>query len=269
MEKITEENIKLALERSGYLLENEVLEIFQGNDYWSEANHTHFIDPVENKFRELDVRASKNIFCGEAEKQDILVNVNFLVECINNSQPLAIFENIGDRDRPGMDWYYKMVNFEVDSREQIFLDIDYQIEEISKFEKYIAARQYCGFTKKGNSNNPIAWMALHPQDFHETLIKLVQFTKQLSIEIDHLWEGRMPSVARLEFMCPIIVLQGELIKISNKEELKIDQIKFHRLKFPFDSTIQKNIAIDIVTKDYLDAFLKERERDLYQIYNLA
>ena len=77
-----------AVEASGYLLEQQVADVFEALGYHVETNYA-FPDPHEDVSRELDVRALKREYYNPARHESVFVE--YLVECKNSSQPLVFF----------------------------------------------------------------------------------------------------------------------------------------------------------------------------------
>lgn len=268
MERISEEKMKEALTRSGYLLESRVLDFFSNNNYWAESSHRFFENKEDGKYRELDVLANKTLdwINVKNNEESLAFNVHFITECINNPVPLALFENKGDLEEPTTDWAFDFINGSPELKE---ISSIHWIHAIHAFEsqiiKELPSRQYCGFVKKKSKDDE--WMASHPEDFHNTLLKLVQFVKYKRIAINENWEGRQPTMCRLELLIPLIVLQGEMIEIKTTENLEVNPINYYRLKVPYESSYNKSISIDIVTESYLPEFLKRKNKGFELMFN--
>lgn len=64
---------------------------------------------------------------------------------------------------------------------------------------------------------------------------------------------------------PVIVIEGRLCEAtyaSDSDELKLENISHARLRWAENEGRQLNTIIDIVTSDYLDTFLDNREKEL-------
>lgn len=272
MEQINENEIVKAIERSGYLLENRILSKFMKRSFWSEANHAVFFKGDETKYREIDVIASKLIdSLSINEQESCSFFVHFIVECINNPQPLGLFENLADRDEPSSDWIYDILNGEEETREVLSLILpniiyDFELES----EGNLPSKQYCSFIKKKGDHKNDLWMAYHPDDFHKTLLKLAESVKYKVKEIQDRWTGIRPLMGRLDFFIPLIILQNDMIKILQKGEEKIEieiyRPKFHRLKTPYDESYNRNLSIDIVQEMYFDDYLDFKLNGLQKMF---
>jgi hypothetical protein len=89
--KITRPQIEDALQRSGYLLECRVENSLLARGYSVMVNGI-YPDPDTGKSREMDVAAGKLLeLKGKSDSLLGDVNANIIIECINNSQPIALF----------------------------------------------------------------------------------------------------------------------------------------------------------------------------------
>src|SRR6266478_5514344 len=91
-EKITRREMKTAIRRSGYLLEQRVSTLIRENGYHAESNAS-FRDPLTGKSREYDVSAVVAFDLLGRERKVDFVWFHILCECENNEQPLVFFEN--------------------------------------------------------------------------------------------------------------------------------------------------------------------------------
>ena len=69
---------------------------------------------------------------------------------------------------------------------------------------------------------------------------------------------------------PVIVVEGSLFEAtyaSGSDELKLENISHARLRWAGNEGRRLNTIIDIVTSDYLDAFLDNREKELNILMN--
>jgi hypothetical protein len=268
MQKISNVQIKETLSRSGYLLENRVLDVFLKNNYWVESNHRYFIDKDEEKFREIDVLALQPIAATEGNGFNISFYLHFFIECVNNPVPLALFKSYGDQEDITSDWAYQFQNGSTEIIEFCYHEFKYSI---SNFEDEIIsakpARQYCSFLEKKDRSTDNRWMAYHPDDFHKTLVKLSQFVKDKKKEAKERWEDVQPEFTRLEMFVPLIVLQGEIIEIVNQKDLELNPVMYYRLKTPYEKIYNKSISVDVVTEESLQEYLDKKINGLTKMFD--
>lgn len=97
MSEPTEDKIVRALEKSGYLFENDVATIIGNLGFHVETSWA-YPDPDEGKSREIDVRAVKRVHYDEENKTQVFVEL--LVECKDSSAPMVFLERLkNDRER--------------------------------------------------------------------------------------------------------------------------------------------------------------------------
>jgi hypothetical protein len=269
MNKISIEEMKDALMRSGYLLESRVLDFFFTEEFWAESNHRFFLGGDEDKYRELDVLASRYIDSIQikSKAESVSLFLHFITECVNNPVPLALFTNVGDREEPTTDWSYMFTNGSEVLVEAASIHWPHSIYTFApEIFSSIPSRQYCGFTeKKGNTKDK--WMASHPDDFHQTLLKLVQFNKYKKKEIRAEREGIQPESCRLDVFIPLIVLQGDIVIVEAQNALDVTPSQYYRLKVPYESGYNKSISIDIVTETYLPEYFKKKMSGLILMFD--
>lgn len=85
----SEEQIIAALERSGYLFEQEVADKLEQLDFHVETGWA-FQDPDQSKSREIDVRAIKRIFNDESKQLGVFIEL--LIECKASESPFVFLQ---------------------------------------------------------------------------------------------------------------------------------------------------------------------------------
>lgn len=272
MDTIKEDEIIEAVKRSGYLLENRILKSFLEFKFRAEANHIIFLDNSETNYREIDISATKTIKYFEIDEfLSLALYTHFMVECINNIQPLSLFENLGDTGEPAADWIYNLkINNEelIETISTIIPDIVHDYE--TKIIQPTPSKQYCSFTKKKGDHKNDQWMAEHPDKFHRTLLKLVECVKYKFKQINDRWEGVRPQIGRLDIFIPVIILQNGLNmiiqKIEPEAEIEMQEIKYHRLKTPYEDDYHQYVSIDVVSEKYFKEYLISKLEGLSIIF---
>lgn len=254
-----EEEIKDALKRSGYLLENRVLEKFINYNFNAESNY-YFLDSKTSKFREVDIFATKRVDAYSIDKTlPIELNISFVVECINAPFPLGLFENLGSDRGDNLGWTYHIINGDARLKESLSLSL-FSLLEKKESNKTLASRQYCGFRrKKSNQNKKGELMANHPEDFHNNLNKFIDALAFQQNEIKSLWEGRQPQILRLDILFPLIVLTDKIFLIKQNPNLTIEKKMHHRFMINKGSS---NFNIDIIQEEYIDSFLEYKLNEI-------
>lgn len=270
MDNITEDDIKQALVRSGYLLENRVLNFFLENNFAAESSHIFFLNKEDNSYREIDVIAKSflNSYDISGTDESVDLAIKFVVECINNPVPLVLFENKYDFDEPSADWATSILNGSENLLELCSTEWQYCINEYeSKIFQQLPSRQYCTFLKKKDRGKD-EWMANHPNDFHNTLNKLSLYTRHsLKADVDR-WNGIRPQRCRLNIVVPLIVLQGEMFEVKCSKDIELNPVEYYRLKTPYEQENNSNISIDIITEKFLQKYLNEKLSGIQQMFDL-
>ena len=268
-DRISNEELIKALKRSGYLLENRILQRFIDREFLAEANHNFSEESTPDKYREIDVLAH-TLLCSmnQPDYHSLSLFVHFAIECQNNPQPVVLFKNKGDRDEPASDWHYTIINGEQRQQETIGLMLPNIIDNYERASGIpLASRQYCSFQKKKNKQDPEPWMAFHADDSHKTITKLVDYTKHREKELKARWDRVRPSQARLDFIIPVMVFQGELLLAEEKSDLEVADIPHHRLKAPYGLPYKPMNSIDVVTEQGFDDYLEKRISGLEDIFD--
>ena len=88
LSKISHEQIRDALQRSGYLLEYRIEQMLRRHGYAVESNQM-YPDPITGKSREVDLTA----ISAEPLTRDYenILWPRLIIECVNNTQPMAFF----------------------------------------------------------------------------------------------------------------------------------------------------------------------------------
>ena len=167
-DKITPKEMRDAIQRSGYLLEQRILPIFEKFYYVIDLNAI-FPDPETGKSREIDIKAfcMRKIF--DTDDFYDFLHINLLCECENNKQPSLFFIR---------DYYDYELNFFCDDIALSgipikFLDNDYftnfsDFLELKKFHHYgkgDISTQYCTFQQKRGKNEWIAYSGVSGRQF--------------------------------------------------------------------------------------------------------
>ena len=85
----TDDQVLIALERSGFLFEQEIATLLERNDFHVETSWP-YLDPDTKKSREIDLRAIKNVLHSDELKLQVFVEI--LVECKDSGSPLVFLE---------------------------------------------------------------------------------------------------------------------------------------------------------------------------------
>lgn len=254
----TEDEIVQAVERSGYLMEQDVATRFEQLGYNIETNNP-FEDIEQGKSREVDVRAFKRITIDETRK--IAANFEFIVECKNNSAPTVF---IG-RDKS--DWdnsYHRRPEFCFPHEEYIrqkstgpqtglskyvspfehlgFDQVHYRVLEPQK------AVQFCRIERAGKK-----WRADHGGLYDSIFYPMAKALSSRRKELpkhNHVNDWRY-----IWFFFPLVVMNAEILYIDSS--LKPTRIE-KRDYVSFSRRIESSNLKDRYTIDFVQAEALER-----------
>ena len=274
--KITVKEIKDAIQKSGYLLEQRILPIFE-KFYGPIDLNSIFLDPVSGKSREIDIKGLgvENIF--NTNDLNNVLWIKLLCECENNKQPTVFFI----RDYIDYELEYFCEDIALTGIPIKFLDNDYftsfsDFLELKKFHHYCKggiSTQYCTFQQKQKKGKN-KWMALHSDEQHNTFDSLL---KALDYEIEEDFKSYVlpgspeEESINITIYYPLLILQQDLysafIKGKNFILKKSKHIQFRK---QYHSTYSKKIKtyqIDVITEDYLPKYLEIIDKEVTKIKN--
>lgn len=261
MKKISTDETKEALLRSGYLLEYRIEGILRQNAYYVEANEA-YPDPETGKSRELDIYAIGATKAGP-EEYDFIFAV-LLIECVNNPQPIAFltkdpmvpflhYEDIRVAGLPA-----KVPDAKGNASWQSLTEY-LAMDKYHHYCKGRVATQFCSFVEKRKQGNVTEWMATHEDSHFDSFRKLAAAVDHFSVEHFESWKfgGREP--VNLEFFYPILIVQGDLLDVRHgKKSLRIkssDHIQY-RMSTVTSGKKQRVYQIDVVTERHFSKLLK-------------
>lgn len=252
--KITMEEAKGALLKSGYLLETRLEKILIENEFVVTSNYI-FPDPHEKKSREIDLSAIK---CNEFGPDNMdCVSLDPTIECINNDHPIAFFTK-----EPKFDNFYPYSELKIIGQpEKINDEILAHYYKMSEYHHYYRgdiATQWCTFYKKKIFNtNKKEWAVWHFDDYHKTFQKLCFVIKYLIDETKKNLDRAKKQRIDIHLYYPILVTQNEIYSvvqdsgdITISEEKHIKYLRTEYLSGEFCSN-----RIDVVTEDYFPTLL--------------
>lgn len=259
--KITNEQIRDAVQRSGYLLEYRVEQVLGRHAYAVEANEA-YPDPITGKSRELDISA----ISPEPITSDYRNTIwpRLLIECVNNPQPIGFFTKVAGaptahiydikfsglpvKIKKGKNW----------TKLSDFLDM----ESYHHYCKSRIATQYCSFTaKKGSS--PVAWLAQHEEMHFDSFNKLCfALNHDMDEHYSHA-QLRGKETINVQIYYPILVVSGEIIEIMpTRKEIKL--LVAHHVHYIQSYITRGKVQryhIDVVTEKYLPRLLRLIDRE--------
>ena len=236
------------LEKAGFPLEVECTEILR-EDRWDVSNQVAFIDPDENKYRSVDLVASRLIF----RKEIIDLNVELVVECKKSDKPWLFYTS---KDIAIIDIFLSSVQLRSGlSESEIRLyrknrDLSYIADSFLsthlRIHKEIAKIPLEPLRKGGN---PITIL-----DATMKVCKYILYDRENRIRImDRIHKPLFP----LNIALPLIVFDGHLYAYESNRLKLIQSTLYHfdYLGVPF--------LFDIVTKDFLQNYLSNINKEAH------
>jgi len=260
-EKISQEEMREAIARSGYLLEQRIKPKFERHGYFVKTNQA-YPDPQTGISREYDISAMAGIRL--LRNRDDFLFPYILCECENNSVPLVFFET----DSPETFLFHteaKCSGVPVKlwvNGEWVRISFALDFEKFHHYCRGKIATQYCSFTQKGSR-----WIATHLDAQHQSLNKLID---ALEAEItQHYNSWRLPmsgekEPVNIQMYYPLVVVQGELfLAKESRRGLKIREVRHIQFRRELWSAKKKDAyQIDIIHESFLGAYLKMVDREV-------
>ena len=269
-ESITVDQMKAALRRSEYLLEQRVRQVI-------EHDHTHMLDanriyPNEGNGEvwNPDISASNSWEAGP-NPGDIVSDV-LLCQCVKNSQPLVFLSYESNDVLVGRDFKYSGIPTHImDDRNgaEIWGPLleSLKIDPNRHFCPGVPATQYCSFQTQSMTKE---WKALHLQTHHRAFENLVN---SLESQINdhyryHLVFGSSVEAVSLDFYYPIVVLQGKLLlALVNRDSMKFVEsqcIQYRHFSRKHQETYS-TYSIDVITELHLPTHLNNIKAEMRRI----
>lgn len=261
--KITIAEAKDALKRSGYLLEGRVADVFRDYGYFAELNQI-YPDPDTGKMREYDVSALRAVPAGPEELDYLFPK--FLVECVNNPQPIAFFTKESEISF----LHHNEIKFSGLPVKILHEDGWIQLSEflgMNKYHHYCSgpvATQFCSFHKKQKKDKE--WMASH-DDTHFSSLKTLCDIVEYEIE-EHfsswIFDKKEKEKVNIQMYYPLLVVQGDLLQARVRpRSVQLSATKHIQFRRSILSgTEQQGYQIDVVIERHLKQYLDQCEEEV-------
>jgi hypothetical protein len=247
-EEVTLDEVRDALNRSGYMQESRIVRALTMFDFFVEPNRS-IRDPRTGKSREIDLVAE---YYGN-NPPGVCVKTHFVMEAINNSYPFVLTTPRPSTPNADFENYIKIITTPGDScpfRDTV--DV-YEVKDAS-FENLYS--QYCSLSRKADKAGTL--MASHTDDVYSSLMKMAEYVEDsmsvwTSSELynsDRYW--------RMFFWRPVLVLGGKLLCVQNSSKAEYELIEAERAKLEFNWHVDNQpmtTVIDVVTEGALIPFL--------------
>lgn len=272
---VTTKEMKGAILRSGYLLEQRVEPILEKTGYVVTTNAA-YPDPFTGKSREIDIEA---LSAFKISRDFDFIFLYLICECENNHQPLVFFikdslisflfyEEVKSAGIPSQFIERKISTkngYELKGRKSyIGLSNFLNFEKYHHYCKGPVSTQYCTFTRK-NIQNP--WIAFHSEIQHDSFTNLVF---ALEAKIDEYYKSyTLPRKnekdnINIGVFYPVLILQGDLYSAQIKKgklELKKSKHIQYRKEY-FSKEKQTTYQIDVISESFLPKYLKMVDKEM-------
>lgn len=264
--KITFDEMIQALNRSGYLIEKRVANIFGEHEDYRVVSNPVIIDEQTDKSREIDLFAIKSeVIDGKSPKvaaggYDVVsldVGYEIICECENNKQPIIFIPS-----KFNFDAYIQCLKAggsDLTNRCLEYSKNDYPLEVPSEY-----ATQYCSFLKpKGNGKD---WIAHHPNEQHDTFSKLVKAVKHKIKETNKDNKKNNFKFNRLHVYYCLVVLRGDMYIMKELEDSSIDLNPINNIKFMTPDMNRETGSydgyfIDVIEENYLPEYIRKISKE--------
>jgi len=245
-DRVTLDEVRECLERSGYLLESRLVRTLTSEGYFVEPNQV-IRDRRTGKAREIDLIAE--YFNYHPERQKVAVKTNFVVEAINNRFPFVL---LTERPYTPSADFESYIKFACTPEPNPFTNEFDVYEEKGAYWNNLFS-QYCVITTKRGDKE---LMATHPDDVYGSLLKLAEYVEdevevwasREGLEDDQYW--------RMFFWQPMLVLSGQLVSAHFQEDgvVELKETCIGRLEFNWHAEDEnRTTVIEILTEEF---FLK-------------
>jgi len=265
VKKINLQEMKDAISRSGYLIEQRIEPIVEARGFFIETD-TAFKDLETGKSREIDIYALSGTRVYRNESDSIFPII--LCACNNNSQPVVFFK----RDPVHSFLFYENVKYSGIPVKFFVKDGFVSLAQymgLGKFHHYCKgpfSTQYCTFHKKRGKDPWIASRTEEQQEVFTSLIKALNSTIDEHYDIWEQSEKRKIEDINIQIYYPLIVFQGDIyeayVEDNNLKLGKTNHMQFikRNISQKGKETYQFDVVNERYLTNYLDIVKKEMER---------
>lgn len=249
---ITEEEMLVALSKSGYLFESEISSYLSNLGFFVETNQV-IEDKTTGKSREIDLLAEYHEFKREYTAYLIASKIKFIFEIKNNIYPLVLLTNW--KSSPNIeDWtgLKEALNLPNDIKKYDWYDSYYE----SLIPKKKIFTQYCSFLRK-KANDDL--MALHPDNIYEGLSKITQCAEEMVMDLDtdlvYEKEEFKSEVFRHFLFMPVLLINDDLYELDDK---KLEKVDSSILVFNYHFNNEPKMAfVHVLTRNGFENFIED------------
>lgn len=208
---MTPDEMQASIESSGYLLEGRIGRVLKERGFFIETNG-FCADPNDSKKTiELDVQGRYFEWINEDNKDSVTASI--LVECKNNSQPIAFF--VQQQQFTELDVlrirYGGFPRFSMDPDTEIQESL-YSLVGMTEWHHYCQAQeiatQFCGFSRCGKKR----WKAEPMKNYSESFTDIALLA---AINSDGTFALHLPCI-QVRLTYPVVVFQGPIYRVRDR-----------------------------------------------------
>lgn len=258
--------IEGAIIESGYLLEYRIAEILRSRGFETIRSH-HFEDPDQGKSRELDIYAYKDFMIGGTS---LVLTIAIPVECHNSLlAPMVILkEGVGDLcDFYIHDSHITGAPARIYKEDQNGKSANWSVPDYLEFferSHYVKNDEIAFQWASIRWNKQLQkWWALHPNEDHDDLDKLIRFTYIKRGQEEAFYTTTKGIGLHVYMIMPVMVVGGPLYKCDLRNDpVSISESPKGTLLLRKDSeTVKGEYCIDVVSEEHFEEFLDDDLHD--------
>lgn len=257
MKNPTKEQIIEALNKSGYLFEQEVADLLENMRFHVETSYA-YVDTDTGKSREIDVRGLKEVLYDPNNKITVLIEL--LIECKDFGSPLVFIERNKNKSEKAYvnprEYIFPYPSYTVPVTEKSYQTINaFKYLKLADIHYYykdeFKATQFSKIYGKGND-----WFANH-EGIYDLLIlpqvKLLEERRKNIIPQDSSLQKNL-----IWLLFPMVVIRDQLYsnRILKESQELIEQNRISFIRNIDSSNLKGKYLIDFVTIAGLSDFIK-------------
>jgi len=280
----TKAEIKESLLRSSYPLEGRLEKLLSARDFYV-VPHEVYRDLHSGKPTELKLYAISASKVGKGRNYIFPV---MLIECINNSVPIAFFVKEQDTttrllDRGAIKLAGLPMVVSGVKGGSVSLPEHLKMEEYHHYWKGRVATQFCSFMRRKDFSKSDAWTAFHKDPHFDSFRRLIDaaecqidalLSNMVALKFKKTRKGRVETLG-VEFYYPVLVVQGELLEVhSEKDTVSVKPVKHIQFQYrPMQKPIIRGEAdrtsadtnlyrIDVMTEAFFSQYITMVKREM-------
>jgi hypothetical protein len=250
--------MRKALEKSGYLFEHKIASFMQKQGFHVDSSWA-FKDPEQEKSREIDVKAIRQVRKDESNKVQVLCE--FLIECKNSDSPL-VFLQAEKNEREikhshPREYVFPISKYQkyIDEKSHTEIDAFMRLGLSSSHYYYstaLKATQFAKIIRKGSD-----WYANHDGVYDSLILPQVKALEQRRKEVKSSYTKGQWATIWLFFS--VVVLRDHLfvLDVNEIDAMPVATGRVSFVRHVKTGDLDEHYLIDFVTEEYLSSYIKE------------